>query len=89
MELLRKNARRHYWRKGVTPMHFFTLTQVIKLFLQEKLGALMSQLAISGWEKLFGLLVQTTKLEYKRMAEESGAAIGKEVHANVIFGTTT
>ncbi|XP_064460426.1 globin-like [Ornithodoros turicata] len=67
LELMRKNARRHYYRKGVTPMHFFTLTQVIKLFLQQKLGQLMSDEAVSGWDKLFALLIETTKAEYKHL----------------------
>lgn len=72
VELLRKNAYSHYNRRGVTAKHFFTLTQVMKHFLQTKLGpAMMNNEANSGWDKIFLLMVQMTKLVYDDLDREA------------------
>ncbi|XP_064488648.1 globin-like [Ornithodoros turicata] len=63
-ELVRKNARSHANRKGVTTQHFVFLGQVMRMVMHKKLGSCMLIEADVGWEKFFKLLMIITTQVY-------------------------
>lgn len=66
--LMRKNALRHTRHEGVTPKHFVNLTKVMKSLFHRKFGSTMTPAAITGWERLFTLLLTITSQVFREVA---------------------
>ncbi|XP_064470263.1 myoglobin-like [Ornithodoros turicata] len=67
-QLIRKNARIHYYRRGVLPKHFTILVEVMKTVMCRVDRGFTQVNSSKGWEKFFRLLTDITEDVYDNMA---------------------